>query len=357
MSMATELVLEAVRDAVTIVHLDTADRRDLSNVGKIDPANILLAAWHGAKYLLLLLGKNPDIVYVPIAQEGLAFLRDSLFLIPARLLRKKVIVHLHGGHFSAFYQSASLPMQRLVRYAIGKSDRAVVLGASLLGMFEGVVPQDRVRVIPNGVPDHFGEYVHRSCNGRRRTILFLSTLMKEKGALDVLGALPEIAKRVPNVQAVFAGEWLRAEEKRIAEDAVHDLKVESYVEFLGTVVAPRKYEVFRAADVFLMPTFYKNEGHPYVVLEAMSAGLPVVSTAAGCIPETVIDGVNGFIVKPGNRAELVDKVVRLLTDDDLRKRMGEASRKRFLELYTVERFADQMRSLFREVCTQDPVSC
>ena len=351
MSIATDLVLEAIRDETIVIHLDTADRRDLSNIGKIDLLNIFLAAWHGAKYLWLLLAKNPEIVYLPVAQERLAFLRDSLFLIPARLLRKKVVVHLHGGYFGAFYQSASVPWQLLIRYALGKSDRAVVLGTSLRGMFDGVVPPDRVRVIPNGIPDYFEERVHRSGNGNRHTILFLSTLMKEKGVLDVLSALPGIAEQVPDVRAVFAGQWLRIEEKRLAERMVRELDLTSRVQFIGAVVAARKYKVVREADVFLMPTFYKNEGHPYVILEAMSAGLPVVSTSAGCIPETVINGVNGFIVKSGNREELVDKVVCLLTNDDLREKMGEASRSRFLELYMVERFFDQMRGLFREVST------
>src|SRR6266849_5885256 len=89
MSIATELVLNAVRDEVSAVHLDTADRRGLSNVGKLDMVNILLAVYHGIKFLWLVTVKRPDIVYVQIAQDWLAFLRDCLFLVPARLLRKK----------------------------------------------------------------------------------------------------------------------------------------------------------------------------------------------------------------------------------------------------------------------------
>jgi glycosyltransferase involved in cell wall biosynthesis len=175
--------------------------------------------------------------------------------------------------------------------------------------------------------------------------------------LDVLSALPAIAEGVPDVRAIFAGEWYRAEDQQSAEGMVRDLKLESHVEFIGPVTPPRKYEVIREADVFVMPTYYKNEGHPFVILEAMSAGLPVVSTNAGCIPETVVDGISGFIVEPGNKKEFAGRVVSLLTNDDLRRRMGEASRTRFLEHYTLTRFSAQMKELFREVAAEPSVLC
>jgi glycosyltransferase involved in cell wall biosynthesis len=357
MSVATELVLNALEGEFCAIHVDTADRRGLSNIGRIDLRNVFLAVYHGLEYLRLLLLKNPKIVYVPIAQDRLAFLRDSLFLIPARLLGKKVIVHLHGGYFATFYRSASASTQRLIRYCLGKSARAIVLGTSLGDMFEGVLPRERVRVIPNGIPDYFCAGQSSASNGRQRTILYLSTLLKEKGALDVLTALPMIAESVPDVRAVFAGEWYRAEDQQSAERIVRDLKLESRVEFIGPVAPPRKYEVVREADLFVMPTYYKNEGHPFVILEAMSAGLPVVSTNVGCIPETVVDGVNGFIVEPGNKEEFAGRVVSLLTNDDLRRRMGKASRTRFLEHYTLDRFSSQMRDLFREVAAEPELLC
>jgi len=349
MSVATELVLKAVGDEFCVIHLDLADRRPLSNVGRIDLRNVWLAAYQGLKYLWLLLLKNPKIVYTPVAQDRLAFLRDSLFLIPARLLRKKVVVHLHGGYFATFYRSASAPMRALIRYCLARIARAIVLGTSLGGMFEGILPPERIRVIPNGIPDCFGNTQYHPNNGRRRTILFISTLMEEKGVLDVLRALPMVASAVPDVRAVFAGEWYRVEDQRRAQEIVCDHKLESRVEFIGPVAPPQKSEVLRNADLFVMPTHYKFEGHPFVILEAMSAGLAVVSTNVGCIPETVVNDVNGFIVKRGSGEELARRVTSLLTDADLRRRMGEASRKRFLERYSLDRFSTQLRELLREV--------
>jgi glycosyltransferase involved in cell wall biosynthesis len=350
MSVATELLLNALGDEFYVIHLDTADRRGLSNVGRIDFRNVLLAAYHAFEYFLLLLLKNPKVVYVQIAQDRLAFLRDSLFLIPARLLGKKVIVHLHGGYFATFYRSASVSTQRLIRYCLGKSARVIVLGSSLGNMFEGILPRERVRVIPNGIPDSFSEKRCRPSNGHRRTVLFLGTLMREKGTLDVLAAMPTIAERVPDVQAIFAGEWYRPEDRSAAEETITNLGLATHVQFVGTVAPPFKYDLLSQADVFVLPSY--NEGQPYAVLEAMAAGLPVVSSSVGCIPETVIDGENGFILEPGSREAFGDKVALLLGDEQLRKKMGEASRQRFLENYRFERFAGEIGRVFREALFQ-----
>jgi glycosyltransferase involved in cell wall biosynthesis len=350
MSVATELVLRAVGDEFCVIHLDLADRRPLSNIGRIDLRNVVLAAYHGLKYLWLLLRKNPDMVYIPIAQDRLAFLRDSLFLIPARLLGKKVIVHLHGGYFATFYRLASGPTQRLIRYCLGKSARAIVLGTSLSNMFEGILPRERVRVIPNGVPDSFSDKRCPPGNGHRRTVLFLSTLMQEKGTLDVLAAMPTIAKRIPDVQAVFAGEWYRPADRSAAQETITSLGLAAHVKFVGTVSPPFKYDLLSQADVFVLPSY--NEGQPYAVLEAMAAGLPIISSSAGCIPETVIDGENGFILKPGSKEAFADKVTLLLSDEPLRKKMGKASRHRFLNNYTFDRFAGDMGRVLREALVQ-----
>ncbi|MGA8490655.1 MAG: glycosyltransferase family 4 protein [Terriglobales bacterium] len=350
MSVATELVLNALEDKFCVIHLDTADRRDLSNIGRIDLRNVVLAAYHGLKCLWLLLRKNPKIVYVPIAQDRLAFLRDSLFLIPARLLGKKVIVHLHGGHFAIFYRSASASTQRLIRYCLGKSARAIVLGTSLSGMFEGILPVERIRIIPNGIPDYFDDQRGCAGNGHRRTVLFLSTLMREKGTLDVIASLPSITKRIPDVQVIFAGEWYRLEDRSTALETINRLGLASHVKFVGTVSPPSKYELLSQADVFVLPSY--NEGQPYAVLEAMAAGLPVISSGVGCIPETVIDGENGFILKPGTNEDFVDKVVLLLDDEPLRKKMGDASRRRFIENYRFDRFAGDIGQVFKEALFQ-----
>lgn len=349
MSVATELLMKAIAGKITYVHLDTADRRGLSNIGRVDVVNVVLAGYHALKYLRLLVVERPEIVYVPISQNRLGFLRDCLFLIPARLLGKKVVIHLHGGYFDRFYKTALPFMRAIIRFALRSTARAIVLGQSLSGIFEGIIPRERVRVVPNGLEDKFGSWRNRTRNSHRPMMLFLSTLMEEKGILAVLRAVPAVKERVPDVRVVFAGEWFRRSDRERAEQLVRDLNLESQVEFVGAVAAPLKYELLKSADIFVFPTAYAFEGHPFVILEAMSAGIPIISTKWACIPETVRDGVEGFLLDSGDIEALAERMAQLLRDETLRRRMGLASRERFLAQYTIDRFAGRVRGVFEEV--------
>ena len=351
MTRATELVLQALEcEEIPYIHLDTADRRGLANVGKFDFGNLWLAARHGAGFLWFLLTKRPRVVYVPIAQAWLPFLRDCLFLLPARLLGRKVIIHLHGGYFGRLYRETSALMRFIVRCALGNACCAIVLGRNVASAFEGILASERVRVVPNGIPDPFADSVPaKAKEAKAPTLLYLSALAAEKGILDLLRALPEVRARAGNVRAVIAGEWCSERDRDIANWVIESLDLKNVVEFIGAVGPERKRELLAGADVFVFPTAYRFEGHPYVILEAMAAGLPVVSTKVACIPETVRDGMEGFLIEPGDVGALADRIGRLVADRQLRERMGQAGRQRFLDEYTYDKFAEKINKVLAEV--------
>lgn len=86
-SVLTELLLQSgLKESFEVVHLDTADRRTLDNVGRFEIRNIALALYHGARFQWLLLSKQPALVYMPVSESRLGFVRDSLFLCPAGCL-------------------------------------------------------------------------------------------------------------------------------------------------------------------------------------------------------------------------------------------------------------------------------
>jgi len=348
MSTATELVSKAMENRFQEIHLDTADRRGLSNIGKFDVGNLWLATMHGAKFLLLLATKRPTVVYVPIAQAWLPFLRDCVFLIPAKLTRRRVVVHLHGGYFGTFYRNTTAVMRWIVRFALGGATCAIVLGRKVEDAFEDIVPPSRVRIIPNGIPDLFKDSAtqHQSSGGR--TLLFLSTLMAEKGVLDLLRALPQVAERVGSIRTIFAGQWYSQNDREAAAHLLQAFGAEITTEFTGPIGPDRKRELLQDCDIFVFPTAYPFEGHPYVLLEAMAAGLPIISTKWACIPEMVEDGVNGFLIEAGDTHALVEKLFVLLTDDLLRRKMGQASRQRYLMQFHFDIFARRLCALFAE---------
>jgi glycosyltransferase involved in cell wall biosynthesis len=122
-------------------------------------------------------------------------------------------------------------------------------------------------------------------------------------------------------------------------------KGEGGVEFVGRVDGEAKWGLFERADLLVFPG-YQPEGLPLVILEAMAAGLPVVSTDTGAVRDVVVDGVTGLIVDKRNPAALAAAVRRLAGDSGLRRRLGEAGRERYLAEFTEERCARRLVSLF-----------
>lgn len=346
MSVATELVRNALRGVVPCIHLDTADRRGLANLGKFDLTNVFLALLHGAKCIWILLSKWPAVVYVPISQARLPFLRDCLFLIPARLTRRKVVIHLHGAYFGRFYKQSSLLMQAIIRYCLSQASLAIVLGENVTDVFDGILPRERIRIVPNGIHDSFVYRADRR-NGTVR-LLYLGSLDAQKGVLDILNALSTIKVKGYDFECIFAGSWYAKSDEVAARQIIRDSGLGTCVRFVGAVGPSQKHGLLENADFLVFPTKYKFECHPYVVLEGMAAGLPILSTRVACIPETVRDGVEGFLIDPGDIRSLIEKIERLIGDKSLRRRLGQAARARFLEKYTYEQFSLKMTKVFRE---------
>jgi len=129
------------------------------------------------------------------------------------------------------------------------------------------------------------------------------------------------------------------------ERLTRELGIDSKVRFIGTVLNPS--EMYSQFDVFALSSNY--EGHPLVVLEAMSYGLPIVATKISSIPETVIDGVNGLLVKPKDPEDLALALKKLLTDQSLSKRLGEAGRNTIEEQPSLEDWAERIVELYEHI--------
>ena len=103
-------------------------------------------------------------------------------------------------------------------------------------------------------------------------------------------------------------------------------------------------------DIFLFPTWYPYEGCPMVILDAMSFGIPVISTKdVGAIPEMVIDGESGILTDKKNPGQIADAIIKLIENKEMRSRMGENGRARFRKHFTEEINTENMISTFKKV--------
>ena len=326
-TLATKYLLaSSLAERHNIVHLDTSDHRPMTTLSAIDWTNILVALRSYIAMVRKLAGRKFDLVYIPISQTTIGYLKDSVYILIAKLFRTKVVTHLRGGNFRNWLASASGFTRLYVKSVHGLVDAQIVLGEKLRALFDGVLPPTKIHVVPNG-RDFEALPLRRPSPDVR--FLFLSNVRKEKGVLDFLsGAVMLAAEGCFSSQFIVAGS--RGARGAGTVDADIDSLLKQHPEFQVTFVEKlddnEKRRVLANADVFVFPTYYSLEGHPWVIVEAMAAGLPIISCDQGCIVESVIDGENGFIVPKRNPRALMEAMRDIGEDAERRKEMGARSR-------------------------------
>lgn len=346
-TVATEILLRSrLGEHFDLIHLDTSDHRDLSTLGAIDFGNVYLALKHYCLMLWLILAKWPRLVYIPVSQTTIGYLRDSAFILIASLFRRKVVCHLRGGDFQNWLGSTGVLMRRYVHAVHSLVDGQIVLGERLRSLFDAVLPPHRIFVVPNG--RNFDSFIAKKEEKDRPVVLYLANFMRQKGVLDVLHAVPQVFQSCPGVTFRFAGNWIDPDVKQDFMDFLQD-HPGLPVEVIGPVSGAVKHDVLSKADIFVFPSYYPPEGHPWVVVEAMAAALPVISTDQGAIAEYVLDGVNGFIVEKHSPSRIAAQIILLASDRDKREQMGRNSRRLYDENLTEAILVDRMTRVFREV--------
>jgi glycogen(starch) synthase len=173
---------------------------------------------------------------------------------------------------------------------------------------------------------------------------------RRKGTSDLLRAMPEIVKQVPEVHFTLIGVDRRhcPGGRTHAEFAADELPrdVQDRISFLGELPTPEVDRWLQSADLFVAPSLYESFG--LIFLEAMRWQTPVIGTRTGGIPEIIQDGVTGALVAPGSPRELAAKMVELLNDDAQRARLGLAGRRRVEEHFSVERMAQRVSRFYAD---------
>jgi glycosyltransferase involved in cell wall biosynthesis len=207
----------------------------------------------------------------------------------------------------------------------------------------GLIETQRIRLIPNTIDlaDFDDAFVQRS-NGDV-TAIFLGRLIPIKRLDNFLHALALARKSHPKLRGVVVGDGPeRAKWERLAVE----LNLEqSGVTFLGSQDDVRS--LLAQADLLVLSSL--DEGFPNVVLEAMAARLPVVTTPAGDAGFVVENGISGYVVPFDDIKQMSESMLVLAKSPALRRKMGDAGRRRVQELYGFEHFADKLLSTYSAI--------
>jgi glycosyltransferase involved in cell wall biosynthesis len=285
---------------------------------------------------LLFLLPRVDVVHIHMAMDG-SFWRKQIPFHLARLFRRKTIVHLHGSEFKQFYADGGWLCQSLIRTMFGRASAAMMLSEQWRDWLNSICKRKpNIEIVYNTAKRR--ENPDRA-NREVVTITLMGRLGKRKGTYDLIDAFEQIASRYPQARLVLPGDG----EVKEVQALIKDRGLQDVVEVPGWVAGAAQDELWNRTDIYTLPSY--NEGLPGSVLEAMSAGLPCVSTPVGGIPEAVIDGETGYLVEAGDVSALAQALEKLVADEDLRLRMGAAGHALLASKFDIDAIVSQVVAL------------
>jgi len=317
------------------------------------------------------------------------FYRNLLDLALIKLLGRKAVLHIRGGRFAQFCADSGIAGRWLIRRGCELADAVVVLSPSWRARLSPFVGQARVLVIPNGValPAHEPQtregkddpsaalgtslcpYPRPSTGGGSAgrqpcRFLFLGPLTEPKGLGDLIEAASLLERGDIPFHLLIAGPApptdRSAWEQRIAQAGLAQR-----VTFHGPVQGAEKTRLLASADCLVHPSH--SEGLPFTILEAAAAGLPVIATAVGAVPDVLTPrppGRSRFraggtpalpeerlapLVPPHDPATLARELTRLALDEPLRRRIGQALRSHVAASYNVDQQVRRVARLYESV--------
>jgi N-acetyl-alpha-D-glucosaminyl L-malate synthase BshA len=272
------------------------------------------------KILLLVKKIKPDIVHgQDIVGMGVpSFLAKRLLKRPCIIWGRGTDVYLPGLFIR--------PLSKLI---LRNANTVIALTEDMKREMQKIWNRD-IFVIPNGIDlERFDDLprdemrVKLQVKVDERRIIFVGRFRPDKGVTYLIKAMDIVRQRDQSARLMLVGEGPEEDSLR---QLVGQLNLGSCINFVGQIPNERVPQYMAAADVFVLPSLY--EGFPNVVLEAMASGLPIVASKVGGLPEIVEDGQNGFLVEPKNPEQIADKILLLLRDDELTRRISRNNKEK-----------------------------
>lgn len=304
-------------------------------------AKKLVTAFSALRKLLSMLLMGEVALLHVHTSDRVSFWRKFIYIIFVFMAGRPVVFHMHAGTFLLFYRDRCGRLAKwLVRFVLDRAAYVVALSSQWKANLLSIVPSANVVCIYNSItlpPEH--DVLPQQ--ERHRVLLFLGRLGQGKGTYDLLEAVARIRHLFPDIELRCGGD---GELEAVVERA-KELHIGENIKILGWVKDEQKQRHLDEAAVYVLPSYY--EGLPMGVLEAMAAGVPVITTTVGGIPDVIETGVDGILIEPGDVDALACAIESLLANPDLRSEMGMAGKHKILECFTAEKVLPQLEQIYR----------
>jgi len=322
--------------------------KSIKTIGTINSTKIFLFINVLWQIFLKLIKDRYGAAYFSINLTGIAFYRDLAIVLLLKLFHTKIIYHLHGkGQKTNYTIGKNNITTTLYRWAFNNT-HVVMISPLLYPEVSGFISEKQISYLPNAIIPTITDTMLAEAMEKKKQktipqLFFLGHMWKLKGVYVLVEALSLLNKSGIEFYAKFVG----TEHDISANDFATKLKemnLTAKVEYCGPKYGQEKTDLYLQSDIFVFPTL--NDAFGIVNIEAMEAGLPVISSIEGAIPEIIDDGITGYLVPKYDIAVLSDKIKELIKNPNLRINMGKEGRKKFLATYTIDKFENGLSNIF-----------
>ena len=322
------------------------NKKSFSGAGSLNSENILNFFAVCTKFIRTLFRVKPSIVHIA-STYGYSFVKHSILILIAKLGGSKVILAPHCS-ISVFIPKSKL-FNRWMEFILNRCDGMIVLSSEWLEIKE-ITHKSKIILLKNSI--NLANYLElersRKKQNEKVRIIFLGHIGIEKGIVDLIQAVKFLHdKGISGFEVGIYGEDLHPGELEQAKELVKSLELDNLILFYKPIFGDKKVEVFRDADIFMLPSHH--EGLPISVIEAMAAGLPVIATRVGGIPDLIDNSKSGILVNSKTPLDLANAMITLIDNEQLRNSYGLEGRKKASENHDVENYVERLVSFYQEV--------
>jgi len=283
-----------------------------------------------------------NIIYITPGQTFFGVLKYALFIVAASALRKELIIHVHGNYLGKEYQSLKGIKRVIFYFLVSRFTKGIVLSNSLKQNLTPFLEDKNIFSLPNFAQDYLYTEDKKFVKDELR-IFYLSNLMKEKGIFCLLNALKNLEKNNIIYKAKIAGNIDQNYSKEILK-LFTELK---NAEYIGIVNGDDKKSLLEWGNIFVLPTFYKMEGQPISILEAMATTNLVLTTNHAGISDVFQDKINGYFVEKNNENSIEKILSYLAANKSELKKIAEYNKRFFLNNFTVDIFKKNLLEIIK----------
>ncbi|WP_234571627.1 glycosyltransferase family 4 protein [Rhodohalobacter sp. 614A] len=284
--------------------------------------------------------RENKIILINTSINKNSIIRDLIYVFLSKLFFKRVILFIHGWNEK---DEGFLKKNRGLRVSIMKTCNAfLVLSNTFKNKLKCYGFKSPIYITTTVVDDEFAPKEFKFHKTNEKRILFLSRIEKEKGIFELIDAF-KLLNKYQNFKLVIAGDGTKYDELRrvVLESCTRNIIIK------GHIIGSEKKRVFEDCDIYVFPSYH--EGMPTTVLEAMSWGLPIITSPVGGLNDFFVEGKMGYFLENREPKYIAEKILSLLNNQELLESISRYNFYFAKEHFYATKVVDRLENIFKEM--------